>query len=73
MLKMRKTEHCAAIKFFVNKYSTPREIFNEVKNVLDDTGPSFTTVKNQTAAFKHGDASLEVCIYETLYTHKVGI
>ena len=42
---MEKIEHRAVIKFFVKKGLTPTEIFNEIKNVLGDAGPLFTTVK----------------------------
>lgn len=45
MLKMEKIEHHAVIKLFVKKSLTPIEMFNEKKNVLNDAGLSFTTVK----------------------------
>lgn len=37
----------------------PVEIFNEMKNVLRDARPSFTTVKEWAMEFKCGCASLE--------------
>lgn len=42
---MGKTEHFGVIKFSVKKALMPIEIFNEMKNLLDDAGPSLTTVK----------------------------
>ncbi|XP_017794503.1 PREDICTED: uncharacterized protein LOC108576094 [Habropoda laboriosa] len=56
---MDNLEHRAVIKFFVKKGLTPIEIFTEMKNVLDDNAPSYTTVKKWAAEFKHGHTSLQ--------------
>ena len=58
-LQTEKIEHRAVINFFVQKGLTPTEIFNEMKNVLGDAGPSFNTVKKWATEFKRGRASLE--------------
>ena len=55
MLKMEKLN----ITFFVKKGLMPTKIYNEVKNVLGEAGPSFPTVKKWATEFKRGRTSLE--------------
>ena len=45
------------INFLVIKGLPPTEIFNELKNVLGDSAPSYTTVKKWTFKFKRGRTS----------------
>lgn len=42
---MEKIKHGAVISFFIKKDLKLTETFNETKNVLGDTRPSFTTAK----------------------------
>lgn len=39
-------QHRTVIKFCVTVFK-PTEIFNEIKDMLGDAAPSFTTVKNE--------------------------
>lgn len=40
----RNLEHRAVIKFFVKKWNTPKQIFEETSSILGDSAPSYTEV-----------------------------
>ncbi|GBP58219.1 hypothetical protein EVAR_87797_1 [Eumeta japonica] len=44
-------EHRAVIKYFVKNGKTPKEIFEDMVSVLQESAPSYTMVKNRLAYF----------------------
>ncbi|GBP71549.1 Putative uncharacterized protein FLJ37770 [Eumeta japonica] len=52
-------EHRAVIKYFVKKGKTPKEIFEDMVSVLQESAPSYTMVKKWTRLFKQGRESCE--------------
>lgn len=58
-IMLNNVEHCAVIKFFVRKGLTSIEMFKDMKNVLGDSAPSYSTVKKWAAEFKRGRTSLQ--------------
>jgi len=47
----------AVIKFFFLQSKTPKEIHAILKETLQEHAPSYVTIKNWVAQFKHGDFS----------------
>lgn len=56
---MNKFEHRVVIKYFILKGLTPTEIKNEMDSTLDESAPSFSTIKKWAAEFKRGRTSIE--------------
>lgn len=55
----RNLEHRAVIKFLVKKGNTPKEIFEEMSSVLQDSAPSYTMVKKWARLFQQGRETCE--------------
>ncbi|GBP54286.1 hypothetical protein EVAR_36502_1 [Eumeta japonica] len=49
-------EHRAVIKYFVKKGKTPKEIFEDMVSVLQESAPSYTMVKNGLAYFNKDES-----------------
>ncbi|GBP28005.1 Putative uncharacterized protein FLJ37770 [Eumeta japonica] len=52
-------EHRAVIKYFVKKRKTPKEIFENMVSVLQESAPSYTMVKKWARLFQQGQESCE--------------
>ncbi|GBP95891.1 Histone-lysine N-methyltransferase SETMAR [Eumeta japonica] len=52
-------EHRAVIKYFVKKGKTPKEIFEDMISVLQESAPSYTRVKKWARLFQQGRESCE--------------
>ncbi|GBP16702.1 Histone-lysine N-methyltransferase SETMAR [Eumeta japonica] len=52
-------EHRAVIKYFVKKGKTPKEIFEDMVSVLQESAPSYTMVKKWARLFQQGRESCE--------------
>ncbi|GBP35741.1 Putative uncharacterized protein FLJ37770 [Eumeta japonica] len=52
-------EHRAVIKYFVKKGKTPKEIFEDMISVLQESAPSYTMVKKRARLFQQGRESCE--------------
>ncbi|GBP10054.1 Putative uncharacterized protein FLJ37770 [Eumeta japonica] len=52
-------EHRAVIKYFVKKGKTPKEIFEDMVSVLQESAPSYTMVKKWACLFQQGRESCE--------------
>ncbi|GBP38515.1 Putative uncharacterized protein FLJ37770 [Eumeta japonica] len=52
-------EHHAVIKYFVKKGKTPKEIFEDLALVLQESAPSYTMVKKWARLFQQGRESCE--------------
>ncbi|GBP17530.1 Putative uncharacterized protein FLJ37770 [Eumeta japonica] len=52
-------EHRAVIKYFVKKGKTPKEIFEDMVSVLQESTPSYTMVKKWARLFQQGRESCE--------------
>ncbi|GBP52513.1 Histone-lysine N-methyltransferase SETMAR [Eumeta japonica] len=52
-------EHRAIIKYFVKKGKTPKEIFEDMVSVLQESAPSYTMVKKWARLFQQGRESCE--------------
>ncbi|GBP48509.1 Probable malonyl-CoA-acyl carrier protein transacylase, mitochondrial [Eumeta japonica] len=50
-------EHRAVIKYFVKKGKTPKEIFEDMVSVLQESAPSYTMVKKWARLFQQGRES----------------
>ncbi|GBP76226.1 Pre-mRNA cleavage complex 2 protein Pcf11 [Eumeta japonica] len=50
-------EHRAVIKYFVKKGKTPKEIFEDMVSVLQESAPSYTIVKKWARLFQQGRES----------------
>lgn len=55
----RNFEHRAVIKFFIKKGNSPKDIFEEMSSVLQDSGPSYTMVKKWARLFQQGRESCQ--------------
>ncbi|GBP66589.1 hypothetical protein EVAR_47845_1 [Eumeta japonica] len=49
-------EHRAVIKYFVKKGKMPKEIFEDMVSVLQESAPSYTMVKNGLAFFNKDES-----------------
>ncbi|GBP90702.1 hypothetical protein EVAR_67011_1 [Eumeta japonica] len=49
-------EHRAVIKYFVKKGKTPKEIFEDMVSVLQESAPSYTMIKKWTRYFKKDES-----------------
>ncbi|GBP70350.1 Putative uncharacterized protein FLJ37770 [Eumeta japonica] len=47
-------EHRAVINYFVKKGKTPKEIFEDIVSVLQDSAPSYTMVEKLAHLFQEG-------------------
>ncbi|GBP93641.1 Putative uncharacterized protein FLJ37770 [Eumeta japonica] len=52
-------EHRAVIKYFVKKGKTPKEIFEDMVSVLQESAPSYTMVKKWARSFQQERESCE--------------
>ncbi|GBP29145.1 hypothetical protein EVAR_17683_1 [Eumeta japonica] len=52
-------EHRAVIKYFVKKGKTPKEIFEDIVSVLQESAPSYTMVKKWARSFQQERESCE--------------
>ncbi|GBP77052.1 Histone-lysine N-methyltransferase SETMAR [Eumeta japonica] len=52
-------EHRAVIKYFVKEGKTPKEIFEDMVSVLQESAPSYTMVKKWARLFQQGRESCE--------------
>ncbi|GBP34508.1 Histone-lysine N-methyltransferase SETMAR [Eumeta japonica] len=52
-------EHRAVIKYFVKKGTTPKEIFEDMVSVLQESAPSYTMVEKWARLFQQGRESCE--------------
>ncbi|GBP86711.1 Putative uncharacterized protein FLJ37770 [Eumeta japonica] len=52
-------EHRALIKYFVKKGKTPKEIFEDMVSVLQESAPSYMMVKKWARLFQQGRESCE--------------
>ncbi|GBP70845.1 Histone-lysine N-methyltransferase SETMAR [Eumeta japonica] len=52
-------EHRAVIKYFVKKGKTPKEIFEDMVSVVQESAPSYTMVKKWARLFQQGRESCE--------------
>ncbi|GBP15302.1 Putative uncharacterized protein FLJ37770 [Eumeta japonica] len=52
-------EHRAVIKYFVKKGKTPKEIFEDMVSVLQESAPSYTMVKKWARSFQQERESYE--------------
>ncbi|GBP23279.1 Putative uncharacterized protein FLJ37770 [Eumeta japonica] len=52
-------EHRAVIKYFVKKGKTPKQIFEDMVSVLQESAPSYTKVKKWARLFQQGRESCE--------------
>ncbi|GBP81308.1 Mariner Mos1 transposase [Eumeta japonica] len=55
-------EHRAVIKYFVKKGKTPKEIFEDMVSVLQESAPSYTMVKNGLAYFNKDDRAVKMIL-----------
>ncbi|GBP51073.1 Histone-lysine N-methyltransferase SETMAR [Eumeta japonica] len=56
---LSNSEHRAVIKYFVKKGKTPKEIFEDMVSVLQESAPSYTMVKKWARLFQQGRESCE--------------
>ncbi|GBP96958.1 Putative uncharacterized protein FLJ37770 [Eumeta japonica] len=56
---LNNIEHRAVIKYFVKKGKTPKEIFEDMVSVLQESAPSYTMVKKWARLFQLGRESCE--------------
>ncbi|GBP27031.1 Putative uncharacterized protein FLJ37770 [Eumeta japonica] len=52
-------EHRAVIKYFAKKGNTPKEIFEDMVSVLQESAPSYTMVKKRARLFQQRRESCE--------------
>ncbi|GBP15649.1 Mariner Mos1 transposase [Eumeta japonica] len=57
--KLSNIEHRAVIKYFVKKGKAPKEIFEDMVSVLQESAPSYTMVKKWARLFQQGRESCE--------------
>ncbi|GBP12012.1 hypothetical protein EVAR_5855_1 [Eumeta japonica] len=55
-------EHRAVIKYFVEKGKTPKEIFEDMVSVLQESAPSYTMVKNGLAYFNKDERAVKMIL-----------
>ncbi|GBP13395.1 hypothetical protein EVAR_4157_1 [Eumeta japonica] len=55
-------EHRAVIKYFVKKGKTPKEIFEDMVSVLQESAPSYTMVKNGLAYFNKDERAVKMIL-----------
>ncbi|GBP69124.1 Zinc finger protein 358 [Eumeta japonica] len=55
-------EHRAVIKYFVKKGKTPKEIFEDMASVLQESAPSYTMVKNGLAYFNKDERAVKMIL-----------
>ncbi|GBP69330.1 Mariner Mos1 transposase [Eumeta japonica] len=56
---LNNIEHRAVIKYFVKKGTTPKEIFEDMVSVLQESAPSYTIAKKWARLFQQGRESCE--------------
>ncbi|GBP79134.1 Histone-lysine N-methyltransferase SETMAR [Eumeta japonica] len=55
-------EHRAVIKYFVKKGKSPKEIFEDMVSVLQESAPSYTMVKNGLAYFNKDETAVKMIL-----------
>ncbi|GBP26366.1 hypothetical protein EVAR_95539_1 [Eumeta japonica] len=55
-------EHRAVIKYFVKKGKTPKEIFEDMVSVLQESAPSYTMVINGLAYFNKDERAVKMIL-----------